>query len=265
MFYRPLYVGCLRLVYSDSFRRKLTQIRSSTAMLPMSSRPRRPFRRRIAVLVLAFLSLTQPAAATAYVPTSSGNALVEAMLRMMELFGLIDRDHLALGSTFLPGYGGLLGYGGLPTGAMGGIPGYPGMAGLGGWPGMGANPMMAPGMMQPGMIQPGMMQPGMIQPGKNPWTGQQNPFGYPSSATQGALDGTWVLNKRGIAIIRGSFARLYLSREHYQDFEIRYDQRHLWLTPRRGGSASRYQYRMHKGRMIVRDDEGNYLLLRRTG
>ncbi len=221
----------------------------------MSFRLPRPFRHRIAVLVFAGFSLIQPAAGAAYVPTSSGNAFIEAMLRMMELFGLIDRDHLALGSTFLPGYGGLY------PGMMGGVPGmsaYPGMgglggwpatAGLGGWPGMGANPMMAPGMMQPGM---------------NPLAGHQMPFGYPSPGTRGVLDGSWILNKRGIAIIRGSSARLYLSREHYQDFDIRYDQRHLWLTPRRGGSSSRYQYRMHKGRMIVRDDEGNYLLLRRA-
>ena len=228
-------------------------------MLPMSLRPFRPYRQRIAVLVLAFLSLTQPAMAAAYVPTSSGNAFVEAMLRMMELFGLIDRDHLALGSTFLPGYGGL------PGGAMSGIPGvsaYPGMAGLGGWPGMGGLGGW------PGMGTNPMMAPGMLQPGMHPLAGQQMPFGYPSSypslPRQGVLDGTWILNKRGIAIIRGAFARLYLSREHYQDFNIRYDQRHLWLIPRRGGNASRYQYRMHKGRMIVRDDEGNYLLLRRT-
>ena len=216
-------------------------------MPAMSFRPPRPYRHRIAAMVLAFLSLTQPAAAAAYVPTSSGNALVEAMLRMMELFGLIDRDHLALNSAFLPGYGGL------PIGGMGGLPGvsaYPGMTGLGGWPGMGANPMMAPGMLQPGMT---------------PWAGQQMPFAYPPTAAKGALDGTWVLNRRGIAIIRGDFARLYLSRNRYQDFHIRYDQRHLWLTPRRGGSASRYEYRMHKGRMIVRDDDGNYLLLRRSG
>ena len=62
---------------------------------------------------------------------------------------------------------------------------------------------------------------------------------------------------------QGPHARLYVSRQQYQDFAIRYDRRNLWWKPLRGGAASRYLYQTRQGRMVMRDDEGRLLLLRR--
>ena len=63
-------------------------------------------------------------------------------------------------------------------------------------------------------------------------------------------------------VIRGSNARLYLSRENFQDFRVGYDRQNLWWT-RRPAGHSRYRYQLSDGRMILRDSGGNYLLLRR--
>ena len=106
-------------------------------------------------------------------------------------------------------------------------------------------------------------------PGMSAWPGAG---GYPGSrgvlnafgqTTTGHLDGIWELDKGGFAVIKGNIARLYLSREQFQDFRVGYDQQYLWWTPTTGGSKSRYRYQVSDGRMILRDSDGNYLLLRR--
>ena len=84
--------------------------------------------KRVATCCLcALLCLGQPA--HAYSSYGDDNPFVEAMLRMMELFGLINRARLPLGVPYAPGYGtstipGLGGLSGIGAySALGGLPG----------------------------------------------------------------------------------------------------------------------------------------------
>lgn len=109
---------------------------------------------------------------------------------------------------------------------------------------------------------PGMTGGGFPRAIGNP----AGPNGYAGgSAPHSAalLDGAWELDKGGFVVIRGGAARLYLTREKYQDFSIGYDRQYLWWSPQRGGSPSRYRYQMSDGRMILSDEDGKLLLLRR--
>ena len=185
------------------------------------------------------------------------NPFVEAMLRMMEIFGLIDRSRLPLGVPYLPGYGQSWapGMGGIP-----GMTGYPGMGtplgmssiyGAGGWPG------------------PGQM-PGPTDWPPSGFAGAPGAWGYPGgrvprsgNVPSGYLDGAWELNNGGFVIIKGNIARLFVSPERSQDFTIGYDRDRLWWRPRGTRSTSNYRYQVRDGRMIMQDREGRLLLLRR--
>lgn len=189
------------------------------------------------------------------------NPFVEAMLRMMEVFGLIDRGTLPLGVPYMPGY---------PPSTVSGMGG---MTGLGAYPGMG--PGMTPGM---GMV-PGMspMSPwgGMQQfPGSGMWQGggQPNASGMPFNAWTGRqgtvvapenLDGAWELTNGSFVLIKGRNARLYVSKDQHQDFSIGYDRQTFWWTPKGGNTTSHYRYQERDGRMVLRDNKGKTLLLRR--
>lgn len=221
-------------------------------------------KKSLGILLFCTLACGSPAGAYNYGSYSDDNPFVEAMLRMMELFGLVDRSRLPLGVPYLPGYA----QNAIP--GIGGLGGYPGLGGLSGFSpmqGMGAVPGLSPpyGM---GQLPGGLGWPGGAYPQSgglpNPWAGQR--WGDParSGAPSGLLDGIWEINKGGFVIIRGNAARLYVSQERYQDFVIGYDRRYLWWRPKSGGGgSSRYRYQLRDGRMIMQDDEGNYLLLRR--
>lgn len=261
-------------------------------------------KKSLALLLCCALALSPNA--SAYGVYGEENPFVEAMLRMMEIFGLINRDRLPLSVPYLPGYGGLGGLagtsglsplgglGGVPgyssLGGFGGVPGYPSLGGFGGVPGLsplsgfggvpGISPYAGlggvpgistlPGLstvpgygMSPGMgAWPGAAIPGVGVPPGN-WAGPGYYGGGPAAHQNTALDGIWELDNGGMAIIRGNAARLYLSREQYQDFSIRYDRAYLWWQPRRGGYPSSYRYQIRAGRMILQDEEGKVLLMRR--
>lgn len=217
----------------------------------------------LGILLLCTLGCGPPAGAYNYSTYSDDNPFVEAMLRMMEMFGLVDRSRLPLGVPYLPSYG----QNALP--AIGGLGSYPGLGGLTGFSpmyGMGAVPGLAPpyGM---GQLPGGLGWPGGAYPQSgglpNYWAGQGWPGLAQSGATSGLLDGIWEINKGGFVIIRGNAARLYVSQERYQDFVIGYDRRYLWWRPQAGGNSSRYRYQIRDGRMVMQDNDGNYLLLRR--
>ncbi len=205
--------------------------------------------------------------ATAYSLYSDENPFVEAMLRMMEIFGLIDRSRLPLGVPYLPSYGQSLapglGMGGLP--GMTGVPGMTGFSGLSPLYGLGAMPgassFPATGGWPTAGGWPGAGLTTMATPGYRPdarWPGVA-----PTRQPPSYLDGIWEISKGGFVVIRGNAARLYVARDQYQDFAIAYDRQHLWWAPQAGGKRSRYQYQVRSGRMVMRDTNGNYLLLRR--
>ncbi len=182
------------------------------------------------------------------------NPFVEAMLRMMEIFGLIDRNRLPLGAPYLPDYGQSW---------------APGMGGISGYPGMGTPPGMSSIYGMGGSPGPGQM-PGLAGWPPSGFAGAPVPWGYPGglaprsgSAPSGHLDGTWELNKGGFVIIKGNIARLFVSPERSQDFTIGYDRNRLWWRPRGTRSTSHYRYQIRDGRMIMQDSEGRMLLLRR--
>ena len=224
------------------------------------------------------LTLPFGTAATSYGLYAEDNPFVEAMLRMMEIFGLINRSRLPLSVPYLPGYGqqltpalsGWYGAGGFPgMSPMSGLGGYPGMSpisGLGGYPGMspmsglGGYPGMSPMSGLGGVPGIGSWPGAGGIPGSWYGPGGQGPGAAP---TGGYLDGAWELSKGGFVVISGNRARLYLTPRQYQDFAVRYDRDRLWWAPRAGGATARYRYRVIDGRMVLRDDDGNYLLLRR--
>jgi hypothetical protein len=214
-----------------------------------------PLVKRLANHCLAgFLLLAPPAGALS--DFDADNPFVEAMLRMMETFGLIDRGYLsAWAAPQLPGAGNL---------AVMGTP-YPGMgmSPMGAWPGM-------PGGQVPGMSPWGGWtgMPGGSIPGMAPFQGGAPATAWPGPGLAGTqqvqdLDGIWELSNGSVVIIRRNAARLFVSKEKYQDFVIGYDARNFWWSPRGGNTTTRYQYQMRDGRMVLKDNEGKALLMRR--
>jgi hypothetical protein len=193
---------------------------------------------------------------------ASDSPVVQGMLRMMEDFGFIDRDRLPMGVPYLPsasamspyGFSAMPGLGNMPgTGPLPGMTGIPGASGLG--------PMGSP---MPGMGQSLGAWPGVPWSQTQPGAGLGSPWS-PSAATPvaGLLDGIWELNTGDVVVIRADAARLYVSRDQYQDYLIRYDDTHFWWRPRDGSKFERYRYEMREGRMVLADRDGNLLLLRR--
>ena len=291
------------LVYSESVPRKLggdhPKPGPGNELARLCQRYDETTLKKSLALVLCCALALSPNA-SAYSVYGEENPFVEAMLRMMEIFGLINRDRLPLSVPYLPGYGGLGGLAGAsgmsPLSGLGGVPGMSPLSGFGGVPGMsplsgfGGVPGMSPlsgfgGV--PGMSPlsgfggvPGLpTAPGYgMAPGMGAWPGAAIPgVGIPPGnwaspghygrgrATQPStrFDGIWELDNGGVAIIRGNTARLYLSREEYQDFSIHYDREYLWWQPRQGSRPSRYRYQAREGRMILQDEEGKQLLMRR--
>lgn len=195
-------------------------------------------------------ALCLAAPAHAYAAYGDDNPFVEAMLRMMAMFGIIDRYPSSLGIPYAPGAGTWGAAGAYPGAAMlpgmspfgpwggmgGGIPGMAPLAGAGGWPGM-------PGS----YMTPGSTWPGYAQRGNK----------------VDDLDGIWELDNGSFVIIKGRLARLFLSRDRSQDFTIGYDGRTFWWSPRGGNTTTRYRYQFRDGRMILRDHDGKVLLMRR--
>ena len=212
-------------------------------------------------LVLVSLSST-----VSHASYTDDNPFIEAMLRMMEVFGFIDRRQIPLGVPYLPADRPLS-----PT--FGGVPGFGAYPGMSSWPGAGGFPMNpSMGAMPPGLGQ-FPMQPPMAQgmggfgapPGMPGWGGMPGPWneGGQAAPAAGLLDGIWELNKGGLLIIKADAARLYVSRERYQDYVIRYDDSRLWWRPHNGNRTSQYRYEVRDDRMVLADSKGNLILLRR--
>jgi len=254
--------------------------------------------KKTSALLFAIVLVSWPMSSAGYGYPNEDNPFVEAMLRMMEVFGFIDRDRLPLGVPFLPatGYGspwnpglggltgtypmtGLPGLGGGPMSGLGTVPGVAGMTSgyplagaMGGLPGLGGNPMSGFGGVPGAGGQPRFSDAPWGS--TNPWQsgmpfasggppGQHSRWTDGPAPKIGLLDGIWETNKGGVVIIKADAARLYVSRDRYQDFIIRYDHNHFWWQPRDGSKFRRYRYEMREGRMILADDKNNLLLLRR--
>jgi hypothetical protein len=198
---------------------------------------------------------------------ASDSAVVQGMLRLMENFGFVDRNNLPMGVPYLPSATAAspLGFSGIPGTAGTGMPGltpFSGTTPFGPLAGSGLPVYSAPGAGWPGV------------PWANAWPdtgpgvpqGHRQGFGWPGAPGQpvaGLLDGIWELHRGGIVVIRADAARLYVSPDRFQDYLVRYDDKHFWWRPRDGSQFERYRYRMEEGRMVLADKDGNLLMLRR--
>lgn len=96
--------------------------------------------------------------------------------------------------------------------------------------------------------------------GRSRWSGL--PLG--SRSATGPLDGVWETESGAILMVRDGRARVYLSRDRFQDFELRLEGRILALRDRDFGAIRRYLYTADGDRMLMLDPEGSLLLLRRV-
>lgn len=131
---------------------------------------------------------------------------------------------------------------------------------------------------------PGLANPGLfgrssnrldLPPGVMSWPGGahwQAPFTagpwtsapYPGNSPTRLLDGIWETRSGAILIVRAGRARLSLTNQTSQDFDLRVDAQTIVLRDRRYGSLRRYAYATRDGRLVMQDTEGNLLLLRRV-
>lgn len=191
--------------------------------------------------------------AHAYPAYGNDNPFVEAMLRMMAMFGLIDRYQAPLSFPYAAGIGGMSGLGGHPGAGM-----LPGMSPMSPW-----NSVTGGGMPGMGQFPASGGWPGATFPGA---TGTP-PANWPSASRSNGqienLDGIWELENGSFVIIRGHAARLFLNQDRSQDFVIGYDGRTFWWSPRGGNTTTRYRYQERDGRMVLRDNDDKVLLMRR--
>lgn len=90
---------------------------------------------------------------------------------------------------------------------------------------------------------------------------------WPAADGRGVLErlqGAWQSDNGGLLLVKDNLARLYLSRDRYQDLYLHADTRYLWLRPvDTSGRTVRYAYRVHGDRIELYDRRGNSLILRR--
>lgn len=150
--------------------------------------------------------------------------------------------------------------------------GYPGLWGspLGGSPW--ASPWSAPmgpmpwaGQSSGGVPWSGVPWANSQLPGYSDWTSRQNyNRNGPYAHLMRILQGSWETHSGGLLLVKGNLARLYLSRDRYQDLEITADQHYVWMRP--AGTRQRpdrYEHRIFDRRVILRDENERVLILRR--
>jgi len=98
-----------------------------------------------------------------------------------------------------------------------------------------------------------------------PWGGV--PAWPPAANNRGFLEplqGAWQSDNGGLLLVKDNLARLYLSRDRYQDLYLHADAHYLWLQPvDTSGRTVRYAYRADEDRIELHDQRGNSLILRR--
>ena len=136
-----------------------------------------------------------------------------------------------------------------------GAPGWPpGTAPWGGYPGA-ATPWAQPPWGSAGWPPTANVSPGYSQPG---------PTGGRYSYLLRLLQGEWETHNGGLLLVKGNLARLYVSRDRHHNLEITVDPHYLWMKPAGSTQApDRYEHRIFDRRIILRDEAGKVLLLRR--
>ncbi len=89
------------------------------------------------------------------------------------------------------------------------------------------------------------------------------PYYYSQQRFLRRLQGAWETDSGGLLLVKGNMARLYLSRDRHQDLYIRADPRYVWMRPVNSGEERRYDHRIFDDKILLRDDEGRTLTLKR--
>lgn len=187
---------------------------------------------RFLLLTLAIL------AGTATHASSSGADIANLMRGMFTGLALLGQASNTQGL----GYG----YPGLPGSPLGGSPWGAAPFGSVPWSGIPwANPNL-----------PGYSQWNNGYPGYGDYRRSPQPLRF--------LQGGWETHSGGLLLVKSNLARLYVSRDRYQDLEIYADRHYVWMRP--AGTrqrADRYDYRVNDGGIVLRDRDGRVLVLRR--
>lgn len=164
-------------------------------------------------------------------------------------------------------------YPGLGMSPWGGAPWAGNPAGMSPW---GTSPPgMSPWSVGPWGGVPLTAYQGMpIPPGGVPWANQglraypqwngNQAFATPNSGLLRILQGEWETHSGGLLLVKGTLARLYVSRDRYQDLQIAADSAYVWMRPAGTSQApDRYEYRVSNRHIVLRDQDQRILLLRR--
>jgi len=76
-------------------------------------------------------------------------------------------------------------------------------------------------------------------------------------------DGIWKSSTGSLLYIKQGYARLYFSKDVFQDFQIRIKKQHLLLKEKQGGKINSYRYKLDNGRLVLTDKSNNLLLFKK--
>ena len=100
-------------------------------------------------------------------------------------------------------------------------------------------------------------------PAFNP--GASPPYGQSPMSRTAPLDGNWQGQSGEVLVVQNGRFRIYLDPDRYQEGRVELLSKDLLeMYSRDSATARRYEYAVHQGRLVLRDDAGNLLLYRRA-
>ena len=99
-----------------------------------------------------------------------------------------------------------------------------------------------------------------INPYSSPWTADRLPSPYGGS---GPLDGTWISNSQILLIVKNGFARIYWSRDEYQDYYLKIGPGQLLFRDAESGVVRQFDMALQQGRLALRNRQGQMTLFRK--
>lgn len=124
-------------------------------------------------------------------------------------------------------------------------------------------PAYAPGY--PPSYAPGYYPP-PPSPEAPPTAGQAAPEvdpAIPTGTPLQQLQGSWQTESGELLLVKGKYARLYRSRDAFQDLQLRIDGPYLWIGPVKQSRSKQYAYRIQSDSLLLRDAQNNTLEFRR--
>lgn len=89
--------------------------------------------------------------------------------------------------------------------------------------------------------------------------------GYPPPYAASPLDGNWQGQSGELLVIKGALFRIYVNRSNFRQGRISFSgPNQLQLQDQQSGQIRAYEFAQAKGRLVLRDQNQNMLLYRRT-